>query len=160
MYYIDVCLHDNDSTSITHVFRCPTGEENFVVHDIVQDIMAQLLASSLVQIRHEFIVDFPTSAFQCIRTLLTMAQDLPRSVDNMILADPLSQELVTWALAQTSVAALMERSMWSSHHASYLLPLAVEVFDHLYPQIVAGCSGAPLSILTTPFRQGISLTLQ
>lgn len=164
-----------DTTSDTHVLRCPMGGETFVVHDAIRDVVAQLLSGSMVQVRREVPLDFPGPPPRRLRVDLTMFRDGRRTLADVVVADPLRQDLVSQASSRIGVAASRAAATKEEKYAGRpasdaFLPLAVEVFGRLHPQFdgllrqaardILSRTGASLSVLTTHFRQRILVTLQ
>jgi hypothetical protein len=166
-----------DDTGI-HLLRCRTGGETISVHDAVRDAVAQVLSGTLVQVRREVVLDLPGPPPQHIRADLTLIRDGRRTLADVVLANPLRQDIVGPASSQAGIAATRavitkEEKYAARAPSDSFLPLAVEIFGRLHHQFDGllrqaardiharvGSSGTSISVLTTHFRQRISVTLQ
>jgi hypothetical protein len=168
------CGREIDTTGI-HLLRCHVGGETISVHDAVRDATAQVLSGSLVQVRREVMIDLPGPPLQRVRADLVMVRAGQRTLADVVLANPLRQDTVGLAAAQAGVAATRAAGIKEERYAprapsDSFIPLAVEIFGRLHHHFdgllrqaardLHARVGAPLSVLTTHFRQRISASLQ
>ncbi|CAM6085216.1 unnamed protein product [Calypogeia fissa] len=171
-----ICGKPWDDTGV-HLLRCSTGGETIAVHDAVRDTTAQILSGTLVHARREVSIDLPGPPPRHVRVDLTMVRDGRRTLADIVVANPLRQDIIATASSQAGTAATRaatqkEEKYLARAPSDAFLPLAIEIFGRLHHQFDGllrqaardihsrGSTGASLSVLTTHFRQRLSVTLQ
>ncbi|CAM6114977.1 unnamed protein product [Calypogeia fissa] len=106
-----------------------------------------------------------------------MVRDGRRTLTDIVVANPLRQDIIATASSQAGTAATRaatqkEEKYLARAPSDAFLPLAIEIFGRLHHQFDGllrqaardihsrGSTGASLSVLTTHFRQRLSVTLQ
>ncbi|CAM6116828.1 unnamed protein product [Calypogeia fissa] len=164
-----ICGKPWDNTGV-HLLRYSIGGETISVHDAVKDTTAQILSDTLVHARHEVSLDLPGPPPRHVCVDLTMVRDDRRTLADIVVANPLRQDIIATASSHARSVAIRaatqkEEKYLARAPSDAFMPLAIEIFGRLHHQFDGllrqatrdihsrGSTGASVLVLTTYFRQ-------